>query len=131
MQNRECLRAWITQAGLAATVWRYGSPSENTWLCGYVEIPQSFPKKWLYLRYPEQSPYDDLKVHKGVTYKGQAGHGWPGGGEGSWIGFDCAHAGDAIAFPADSEASIRYVQEEAERLASQVIALGETYENRG
>lgn len=51
---------------------------------GYVRLPSGHPWSGLY--------YDDIpaKVHGGLTY-GDRHDNFPG----TWIGFDCGHAGDA------------------------------------
>lgn len=58
--------------------------------CGYVKVPQGHP--W------HGKPYDDIeaRVHGGLTFAEPdiSCEKCPSDG-GFWIGFDCAHAGDA------------------------------------
>lgn len=80
-------------------VLRYGYHRRHKWVivhngmgyrCGYVRIPEGHPWHGLH--------YDDIDVacHGGLTYSRAdvpcEGETEPGGW---WIGFDCAHAGDA------------------------------------
>lgn len=74
-------RRW-TYRGIACHVLRYERGSGH-W-CGYVQIPDDHP--WRHFSAPET---EDLDVHGGLT--GGGGHGEENE---SWIGFDCAHAGD-------------------------------------
>lgn len=59
--------------------------------CGYVGLPKGH-------KY-EGEDYDniDVSVHGGLTYAGD-GEKYPVEDERSWIGFDCAHCGDAKDF---------------------------------
>ena len=58
--------------------------------CGYVAIPEGHP--WHNLGYDEiHDQMPDLRVHGGLTYANRDAD------RQAWvIGFDCAHAGDAV-----------------------------------
>jgi hypothetical protein len=60
--------------------------------CGYVRVPVGHP--WHGKDYDSVEPYPD--VHGGLTFA-EADADCGKGGEDSawWVGFDCAHAGDA------------------------------------
>lgn len=67
------------------------------------------------------SPALLFDVHGGITFGGWLEDEW-------WIGFDCAHAGDATHFggcnfPGDVFRDVDYVAEECESLAQQVVDL--------
>lgn len=94
--------------------------------CGYVEIPDSHP--W----YQKDYNAIDASVHGGLTYSEQGinENGTPDNTW--WIGFDCAHYGDAAdpSLPAGQSYSMfgfntgtikdnRYVGEECIRLCEQ------------
>ncbi len=97
--------------------------------CGYVRVPAGH-------RFHGQ-PYDDIDVdvHGGLTFAEiePCAHE---DGIGYWIGFDCAHSGDANCPPGDPDAvrlglrsmlqghywTLDEVQAETERLAEQVLA---------
>lgn len=87
--------------------------------CGYVEIPKGHPF------YGKGYDESDLYVHGGITYadRGVGTNSW-------WLGFDCAHSGDAqdpslpgyapSRFPAYGVIrTTEYVQEECEGLCRQ------------
>ena len=60
--------------------------------CGYVRIPPGHP--WHGKGYDDLEPYPD--VHGGVTFAEADTDCGKGGGDNAWwLGFDCAHAGDA------------------------------------
>lgn len=54
--------------------------------CGYVRVPEDHP--WHGLSDGDEA--DGVRVHGGLTFGGELPYaaGW-------WLGFDCAHAGDA------------------------------------
>lgn len=96
--------------------------------CGYVRIPRGHP--W------HAKGYDDLyevtDVHGGLTFAEADVHCDQGGDDDAWwIGFDCAHSGDAPDpslrsyrpdFPVSSRDIIRsqqYVEAECARLCMQ------------
>lgn len=60
--------------------------------CGYVRLPPTHPQ------YQEHYDNFDVSVHGGLTFSDiepcieEDGTGW-------WIGFDCAHSGDAMYDP--------------------------------
>jgi hypothetical protein len=60
--------------------------------CGYVRIPAGHP--WHGKDYDSVQPYPD--VHGGLTFaEADADCGKGGDDSAWWVGFDCAHAGDA------------------------------------
>jgi len=67
--------------------------------CGYVKVPPGHP--W----YGHDS-LDDVDVHGGITFA-HADQPCEKGGpdDGFWVGFDCAHGGDAVdpALPRDEK----------------------------
>lgn len=100
--------------------------------CGYVRVPPAHPF--------HGQPYDDINVdvHGGLTFASvePCAHE---DGIGYWIGFDCAHLGDASVPPGEEARigdegilltslmrghywTLPEVQEETERLADQVLA---------
>lgn len=105
-------REWITRAGSRGLVLR------GLVLCGYVELPEGHPWR-------ELAPWDvPATVHGGVSFAGRLRSR-----EGHWVGFDCAHAGDAMPMLdgrmiGDRVWSVDEVAEEVERLAEQVREAG-------
>jgi len=100
--------------------------SEGFW-CGYVGVPPGHP--W------HGQGYDDVDAHAhgGLTYGGLCNgvichvprEGEPA--EVFWLGFDCAHAGDASPWrlrqpDRDVYRTLAYVQEHARALADQAAA---------
>jgi len=98
--------------------------------CGYVRVPPGHP--WYGLHYDAVEPYPE--VHGGLTFsetdyncgKGGADDAW-------WLGFDCAHCGDApdpalpgylerMEVPGCVVRTTGYVQAECEGLAAQAAA---------
>lgn len=71
-----------------------------------------------------RSPDVVFDVHGGLTYSG-GGDGYPADGDGWWLGFDCAHAGDGTAggrFTSGGPIrSLEYVKDECESLAAQIV----------
>lgn len=64
---------------------------ERLWhRCGYVGLPEGHPLHGIQCDHVE-----DVAVHGGLTFSGQAASlGWPD--DGLWyLGLDCAHLGDA------------------------------------
>ena len=64
--------------------------------CGYVRIPPAHP--WHGLGYDDVRTLDDEypDVHGGLTFAEPDEHCGKGGPDDAWwLGFDCAHAGDA------------------------------------
>jgi len=60
--------------------------------CGYVRMPPGHP--WYGKGYDDIDPYPD--VHGGLTFAEPDFHCGKGGADDAWwLGFDCAHAGDA------------------------------------
>lgn len=105
-------REWNTRAGSRGLVLR------GLVLCGYVELHEGHPWR-------ELAPWDvPASVHGGVSFAGRLRSR-----EGYWIGFDCAHAGDAMPMIDDRMIdgrvwSVDEVAEEVERLAEQVREAG-------
>jgi hypothetical protein len=120
--------------------------------CGYVKVPEDHPwhglsysdrdprsevgyfeRLWLALRGKEPERKMDweysleakVDVHGGLTY-GARGHHMLG--DGWWLGFDCAHAGDlapgmvsyGATWPDERYRDLSYVMDETEKLAKQV-----------
>lgn len=100
--------------------------------CGYVLIPDGHP--WHAVNDTRDGPLGNVDVHGGVTWTGplDPDDNW-------WIGFDCAHLGDAkdpALMPAEYRAlfagagrdyastvkSAEYVKGETNRLAEQARA---------
>jgi hypothetical protein len=96
--------------------------------CGYVRIPPGHPWHGKF--------YDDVPadVHGGLTFA-EADTACGKGGEDNawWLGFDCAHAGDAPdpelpgcrlerEFPGDTIKDTAYAEAECRSLAGQAIA---------
>ena len=82
-------------------------------LCGYVIIPEwhAGVNKDMY-----DEVYGEIEVHGGLTYSDSQPEGWV-------IGFDCAHAGDAIHGAPPSEGVYRdkgYVKNELKFLVTQL-----------
>jgi len=101
--------------------------------CGYVRVPLGHP--WHGKDYDSVEPYPD--VHGGLTFA-EADTDCGKGGEDSawWLGFDCAHAGDApdpdlpgydarMVLPGyDSTVrTTEYVADECRKLAGQAAAV--------
>ena len=113
--------------------------------CGYVRVPVDHPWHGIHYDAPadgsaprEDDPYERLlearvQVHGGLTWSGKLPpeEGW-------WLGFDCAHGGDAKdpslmndeyretygKFPDFPGAVIRttaYVRDECDQLAKQIV----------
>ena len=95
--------------------------------CGYVRVPAGHP--WHGLDYDAIEPYPE--VHGGLTFS-QADTDCGKGGEDNawWLGFDCAHVGDApdpelpgyrYRLPLDGETvkPTGYVASECRKLAEQ------------
>ena len=72
-------------AGLEWTVTNNGSG----YRCGYVRVPKGHP--W------HGKGYDDVEVsvHGGLTFAEPDEHCGKGEDDAWWLGFDCAHLGDA------------------------------------
>lgn len=126
---------WTTQAGLRAVVVIH--PAGHR--CGYVGVPAG--NKY------HGKEYDDVPadVHGGLTYAGGSGD-YPAPAEGLWwLGYDCAHLGDAndpelmqgeykeifmrrgqIGCEGDSVKSLDYCVQECESLANQLIEVAVT-----
>jgi len=93
-------------------------------LCGYVQIPEDHPA--FRLDYSDEL-LEHISVHGGITWASgllpsdAAPNGW-------WLGFDCAHSGDALplAKAVSSYETIRdmnYVISECQALAEQLAAM--------
>ena len=109
-------KEWTTEAGLPAKV--VIQPAGHR--CGYVKVPKDHPYYGL--------DYDDMHidVHGGVTYAEHYKDGF-------WIGFDCAHLGDApdplfkkTAYKSHFEElgvvrTLEYCMEECESIAKQLM----------
>ena len=95
--------------------------------CGYVRIPPGHP--WHGKNYDAVEPYPD--VHGGLTFAAaDTDCGKHGEDNAWWLGFDCAHAGDApdlslpgycsrMTFPGDTIRTTAYVEAQCRRLAEQ------------
>ena len=105
-------REWFTRAGSRGLVLR------GLVLCGYVELLDGHPWR-------ELASWDvSASVHGGVSFAGRLRSR-----EGYWIGFDCAHAGDAMPtldgrMIGDRVWTVDEVAEEVEQLAAQVCEAG-------
>jgi hypothetical protein len=102
--------------------------------CGYVRVPQGH--SWHGKGYDDVRTADDgwPDVHGGLTFA-EADTDCGKGGEDNawWLGFDCAHGGDApdpdlpgyhprMSFMGDAIRSTEYVAEECRKLADQAAA---------
>ena len=95
--------------------------------CGYVRVPPDHP--WHGKDYDSVEPYPE--VHGGLTFASRDTDCGKGGADNAWwLGFDCAHAGDApdpslpgfcrlMSFRGDTIKSTEYVTEECRNLAKQ------------
>lgn len=116
------VKQWNTRSGNYPAMIVFAFQSHH---CGYVGLPKSHPCYGkLY------ADIEGIRVHGGLTYS-DAFHGilpddqpkdlW-------WVGFDCAHYGDKVLMHDyfSSEGSVfrdaDYVEEECEKLASQLFA---------
>jgi hypothetical protein len=103
--------------------------------CGYVRVPPGHP--WHGKDYDNVEPYPE--VHGGLTFAApDVNCGKDGEDDAWWLGFDCAHAGDApdpslslregmtamrdYGLGYDTIKTTGYVQAECERLAEQARA---------
>lgn len=107
--------------------------------CGYVRIPPGHP--WHGKGYDDVKPYPE--VHGGLTFTEPDTHCGKGGADDAWwLGFDCAHAGDAAdpSLPTSDGAPLHpalarlgresgeirttdYVEEQCRRLAEQAAVV--------
>jgi len=88
---------------------------------GYVGLPKGHPrfgKGW--------SAMSDVEVHGGVTYAADRLPWWKPDGK-WWIGFDCAHYGDAIPHIMEGEGCVfrdeEFAREEVTSLARQMVRM--------
>lgn len=106
----------------------------NGYRCGYVRIPQEHP---LYGKDCHDDEVWELNIHGGITF-GEADKPCEKEGEDNawWLGFDCAHAGDAadpdlpgsshneikiqLERPSDSIKTTDYVRKECFSLVEQL-----------
>lgn len=116
-------KSWITQAGLPAVVaW-----VNDSHRCGYVKLTKD---SIFYGITDEREVHptihksiNDLDVHGGVTYFDTPN--WADSKEEDsnfFVGFDCAHAGDATSYNTTKGIlrSLEYCIEECESLAKQL-----------
>jgi hypothetical protein len=61
--------------------------------CGYVRIPIGHP--WYQLDYNDVHEDSDVHIHGGLTFAEPDQSCGKGEDNGWWLGFDCAHGGDA------------------------------------
>jgi len=94
---------------------------QNSHRCGYIEVPSNHP---LY-----KKDYDecDIDVHGGLTYSRDWGK-YPvkSKNDSWWIGFDCAHSGDATAYYShngDIFRTTEYVEKECKKVVDQLIGI--------
>lgn len=131
---------WMTQDRLRAVCKLVMGPYGPSHRCGYVELPLGFPV----ITIDGAIDYDTIgvEVHGGLTYGGSL-KGFPKTTEntlarslgfvehsGLWVGFDCAHDGDAfITAPSTLRhhtgvvRDLDYVVDECERLAQQLMEI--------
>lgn len=103
--------------------------------CGYVRVPAGHP--WHGKGYDDVCRVDGewVDVHGGLTFA-EADTDCGKGGEDNawWLGFDCAHAGDApdpglpgyydrLAFPGDTVRDTAYAEAQCKLLAEQAAAV--------
>lgn len=128
MNKVNVVKSWVTKAGLDACILLVN----ETHHCGYVALPEPLVGK----NFTDCNDDNiDIKVHGGVTYQGKPE--WAK--EREVIGFDCAHAGDAMRCPTkyigtfteaiyepcegDIWRDEAYCTNECESMAQQLIAL--------
>jgi len=122
---KELKADFITEAGYRAVVLLV----HNSHHCGYVGIPKEHPlfdKGYSEGEYPN-TPEGMFAVHGGITYSG-GHHGYPIADDKElwWLGFDCAHLGDATlgkhSFNEEYAVfrDVPYVTAECEKLALQL-----------
>ena len=106
--------------------------------CGYVRIPPGHP--WHGQGYDDVRAADGewIEVHGGLTFaKPDTDCGKDGEDNAWWLGFDCAHAGDApdpdlpgyrheMAFPGDTVKTTDYVMAECRNLIAQAETAAKT-----
>lgn len=118
-------KSWVTQAGLPAVVaW-----INDSHRCGYVELTKDSifygitDEREVHPKI--QKSIDEIDVHGGVSFFGTP-YWIDSDTEDSnfFVGFDCAHAGDATRYsPAEGILrSLDYCTEECERLAKQIMS---------
>ncbi len=111
---------WILDAGMHAG-FEWGVANVDGYRCGYVRIPAGHP--WHGKEPSDMEPWPD--VHRGLDYTASDTHaGW-------WLGFCCAHAGDAqdpslsdrpeSSLGQDTVRSTAYVRAECQWLIRQAI----------
>jgi hypothetical protein len=123
---------WTTEAGFRATIIIH--PAGHR--CGYVGVPQQNPS------YGKGYDSIDADVHGGLTFAG-GDKTYPVENEGLWwLGYDCAHLGDArdpelmsgeykkiydkgllreMSFQGDTVKTLEYCINECESLAKQLV----------
>lgn len=131
----EVEHTWTTDVGYPAVCVRTGDPYIGIHRCGYVRIPEDHP--WYGVHYNNLEPCPD--VHGGITFSEEIS--FAEGPPAWWIGFDCAHLGDArepwpevttlaahrpISRLLDNGVvrNLYYVMQECEKLAIQVAEHG-------
>lgn len=101
---------WITKAGVRAVVLNTGHR------CGYIEVKEDSPLCNVH--------YNNIcmEVHGGLTYSARDSRYLPT--KGWWLGFDCAHLGDATAWCNRGVLrSLDYCVNECESMATQLVKL--------
>lgn len=114
-------KSWVTQAGLpAVVVWAHDS-----YRCGYVEVTKDSifygVTNEREVQPTIQKSIDGLDVHGGVTFFDTIP--WAEGSN-FFVGFDCAHAGDATRFNPTGGVlrTLDYCIKECESLAKQLMS---------
>jgi hypothetical protein len=106
----------LSEGNRVGFVWRVRHNGIG-YRCGYVKIPEGHP--W----YKKDCDEVNANVHGGLTYGADEGDGW-------WIGFDCAHLGDAQDPELPSSCRMntpgivrtqQYVEEECHALCEQAL----------
>ena len=118
-------KSWVTEAGLPAVVmW-----ANNSHRCGYVELTEDSIFYGITnereVHVILQKSIDDLFVHGGVTFF-DTPYWVDSNKEDSnfFVGFDCAHLGDATSYSRDGVVrSLEYCVEQCEDLAKQLMSV--------
>lgn len=117
-------KSWVTEAGLPAVViWVHDSHR-----CGYVELTEDSIFYGITnereVHVILQKSIDDLGVHGGVTFFDTPYWTEARTVESNFfVGFDCAHSGDATSFSIGVLRSLEFCVEQCEDLAKQLMSV--------
>lgn len=118
-------KIWVTEAGLPALViW-----ANDSHRCGYVELTEDSIFYGMTNQHEVhvilQKSIDDLDVHGGVTFFDTPYWTEARTAESNFfVGFDCAHSGDATSYSKDGVLrSLEFCVEQCEDLAKQLMSV--------